>query len=104
MSVVPRPVVGPGEDHAALSNVVANVGRGGLAEEEIRELRAEGIKVNDDNEPLDEGDGAPPPHSPYNQPHNFMVPMHCPCREHNLMDDRGKWANIVGMRLQATMS
>ena len=91
--VVPRPVVGPGKDPAALSNIVANVGRGGLAEEEIHELHAEGIEVDDDNEPLDEGDGAPPPLAPYNQPHNFTVPTHCPRRERNLTDDRGNWAN-----------
>ena len=84
---IPRPLP-HGEDRTVLFNVVRNVGNG-LADE-VLELRAQGLEVDDDNEPLDEGAGAPP-RLEYNGPHNFTVPTHCPRRERNMIDERGKW-------------
>ncbi|KAL3809499.1 hypothetical protein ACHAXA_009735 [Cyclostephanos tholiformis] len=86
---IPRPRL-HGEDRTALVNVVCNVGNG--VADEVLELRAQGLEVNDDNEPLDEGTGAPPPLE-YNGPHNFTVPTHCPRRERNMIDERGKWVS-----------
>ena len=57
-------------------------------EEEIAELRAEGIEVDDNNEPLDEG--VAPPADEMNR-HHFTVPTHCPRRERNVSDARGSW-------------
>ena len=79
---IPRPLP-HGEDRTALFNVVRNVGNGLV--DEVRELRAEGLEVDDDNEPLDEGAAPSPPE--YNGPHNFNVPMHCPCHERNMIDE-----------------
>ncbi|KAL3826861.1 hypothetical protein ACHAXA_005703 [Cyclostephanos tholiformis] len=76
---IPRPLP-HGEDRTVLFNVVHNVGT-----DEVRELRAQGLEVNDDNEPLDKGAGAPPPLE-YNGPHNFTVPTHCPHCERNIID------------------
>ncbi len=77
------------DDRAALNDVVPNVRGGAGLAKHIAELRAEGVEVNNNNEPLDEG-GAPPP--PDEVRHRFEVPSHCPPRERNLRDDKGKWA------------
>ncbi len=87
---IPRPLP-HGEDRTLLFNVVRNVGNGLV--DEVLELRAQGLAVDDDNEPLDKGAAPPPPIIEYNGPHNFTVPMHCPCRERNMIDLRGKWAH-----------
>ncbi len=44
--------------------------------------------MDDDNEPLDEG---AEPAREYTNPHNFVVPTHCPRRERNAADARGSW-------------
>ncbi|KAL3811352.1 hypothetical protein ACHAXA_000768 [Cyclostephanos tholiformis] len=85
---IPHPLP-HGKDRTALFNVVRNVGNG-LADE-VLELRAQGLEVDNDNEPLNEGAGAPPPLE-YSGPHNFTVPMHCPRHERNMIDESGKWA------------
>ncbi len=66
--VAPRPI-GQADDRAAVSNIVPTVRAGGNVAEQIAELRAEGIEVDDDNEPLDEG---AEPAQEYNNPHNFI--------------------------------
>ena len=81
-------------DRAALEDVVPHVRRGPGISEQIAELRAEGIEVDDDNEPLDEGDTPVPPPSPVRPMHNlYSTPTHCPHRALNLTDNRGKWAH-----------
>ncbi|KAL3826721.1 hypothetical protein ACHAXA_009330 [Cyclostephanos tholiformis] len=69
---------------------LSNVGNGLV--DEVFELQAQGIKVDDDNEPLDEG-APPPPPIEENAPLNFTIPTHCPHRERNMIDERGKWAH-----------
>ncbi len=46
-----------GKDRTVLFDVMCNVGNGLV--DEVFELRAQGIEVDDDNEPLDKG--VPPP-------------------------------------------
>ncbi len=86
---IPRPLL-HGEDHTALFDVMRNVGNGLV--DEVFELRAQGIEVDDDNEPLDKGAPSPSPIEE-NAPLNFTIPTHCPCCERNMNDERGKWAH-----------
>ena len=59
---IPRPLL-HGEDLTALFNVVRNVGNG-----------LQGLEVDDDNEPLNEGAGAPPPClNTTEEEHNMVV-------------------------------
>jgi hypothetical protein len=85
--VAPRPI-GQSEDLGAVNNIVPNVHAGGNVAEQIAELCANGIEVDDDNKPLDEG---AEPARKYTNPHNFTVPTHCPRRERNATDARGSW-------------
>ena len=55
----PRPIHHE-DDRAALNNIVPIVRGGDGLAKHIAELWAEGVKIDDNNEPLDEG-GAPPP-------------------------------------------
>jgi hypothetical protein len=71
-----------------VNDVVPTVHAGGNVAEQIAELRAEGIEVDDDNEPLDKGAA---PEREFNNPHNFVTPTHCPRRERNAADVRGSW-------------
>ncbi len=77
-------------DRAGLNDVVPNVRGGPGLDEHIAELWAEGVEVEDDNEPLDEGGGPPPPDEVR---HRFEVPTHCPCREWDITNEKGKWAH-----------
>ena len=47
-------------NHAALNDIVPNIRGGPRLDENIVELWAEGVEVEDDNEPLDEGSSPPP--------------------------------------------
>ncbi|KAL3810770.1 LOW QUALITY PROTEIN: hypothetical protein ACHAXA_001595, partial [Cyclostephanos tholiformis] len=85
---IPRPLP-HGEDRTALFNVVRNVGNG-LADE-VLELRAQGLEVDDDNEPLNEGTGAPPPLE-YNGVLTTSL-FQCTALVRNMIDERGKWAS-----------
>ena len=44
--------------------------------------------MDNDNEPLDEG---AEPAREYNNPHNFVVPTHCPRRKRNAAGAHGSW-------------
>jgi hypothetical protein len=55
------------------------------------QLRAEGVEVNDDNEPLNEGSALSPPDEVHYQ---FIMPMHCPHHKQDMTNDKkDKWAN-----------
>ena len=64
-------LIGQADDRAAVNDVVPTVHAGGNVAEQITELRAKGIEVDDNNEPLDKG---AEPAREFNNPHNFMVP------------------------------
>jgi hypothetical protein len=71
----PPPVVDA--DRASNCNVVANiVGGAGLCEE-VEQLRAEGIEVDDDNKPLPE-DAAPNSPVPEGMRYEYTTPTLCP--------------------------
>ena len=59
-SVAPHPPLGQDDDRAAVNNVVPNVRGSGNVVEEIAELCAEGIKVDDNTEPLTRASPPPP--------------------------------------------
>ncbi len=84
-----------GVDRAALQNIVPNLREGSGLDKTIAELRAEGVEVDDDNEPLDKGAAVPP--APPDVQHTFSVPTHCPRRTLN-----GSGLIIDGMRLRST--
>jgi hypothetical protein len=79
-----------GKDRTALNNGRPNVQVGGNVNEDITELHAKGIDVDNENKPLDEGAVHPPPLE-YPNPHNIAVPMHCPHCERNSPNARGRW-------------
>jgi hypothetical protein len=79
------------DNSTALNDIVPKNVRGGPGLiEHIVELYATGVEVDDDNEPLNEGDALPPPDKVR---HRFEVPTYCPHHEWNLMDDKGKWVH-----------
>ena len=84
--VMPVTIPPPVDDaRASLENIVPNVfqgGRAGLADE-IEQLRAEGIEVDDDNEPLPEEATIPPP-DPEGTQYNWEKPTFCPRRVHSM--------------------
>jgi hypothetical protein len=92
--VMPEAINPPVDDaRASLENIVPNVFQGGHAglAEEIEQLRAEGIEVDDDNEPLPEEAAAPP--DPVGTQYNWEKPTFCPRRVNSMPNDPGKWRN-----------
>jgi hypothetical protein len=59
------------------TNVLPNVFGGTGLREEIAQLRAEGIEVDDDNEPLPE-DAIPAPADPEGMRYEYTTPTYCP--------------------------
>jgi hypothetical protein len=64
-------------DRAFINNVVPNVFGGAGICEEIEQLRADRIEVEDDNKPLPE-DAAPAPANPVGMQYEYTVPTFCP--------------------------
>ena len=75
------------------TNVLPNVFGGTGLREEIAQLRAEGIEVDDDNEPLPE-DAIPAPADPEGMRYEHTTPTYCPRRANNdLVDSPGRWVH-----------
>ena len=80
-------------ERTSFNNVVPNVFGGAGLREEIEQLRAEGIEVDDDNEPLP-NDAAPTPVEAGVQ-YEYTVPTFCPRRaNNNIMDSPGRWVQF----------
>lgn len=78
-------------DRASAHNVVPNIFGGAGLREEINQLRAEGIEVDDDNEPLPE-DAVPAPPDPEGMRYEYTIPTFCPRRANNdILDSPGRW-------------
>ena len=74
-------------------NVVPNVFGGTGLHEEIEQLRAEGIEVDNDNEPLPE-DAEPAPADPDGMRYEYTIPTFCPRRANNsILDSPWRWTN-----------
>ncbi len=86
---VPPPMVDA--DRASVNNVVPNVfGSAGLCEE-IDQLCAEGIEMDDNHEPLLE-DAAPAPTNPVGMRYEYTVPTFCPRQaNNNIINSPGRW-------------
>ena len=70
-----------------------NVFGGTGLREEIAQLRAEGIEVDDDNEPLPE-DAIPAPSDPEGMRYEYTTPTYCPRWANNdLVDSPGRWVH-----------
>ncbi len=69
-------------DHASINNVVPNVFGGAGICEEIKQLCAEGIEVDDNNKPLPE-DAAPAPANSVGMRYECTAPTFCPLWAHN---------------------
>ena len=88
MNPTPPPV---NADRASIHNVVPNIFGGAGLCEEINQLRAEGIEVDDDNEPLPE-DAEPAPHDREGMRYEYTIPTFCPRRANNdIIDSPGWW-------------
>ena len=88
--IPPPPVDG---ERASGRNVVPNVFGGAGLCEEIEQLRAEGIEVDDDNEPLPE-DAEPAPADPEGMRYEYTIPTFFPRRANNsILDSPGRWMN-----------
>ena len=78
-------------ERASGRNVVPNVFGGAGLREEIEQLRAEGIDVDDDNEPLPE-DAEPAPADPEGMRYEYTIPTFCPWRANNdILDSPRRW-------------
>jgi len=78
-------------DRASIHNVVPNIFGGAGLCEEIHQLCAEGIEVDNDNEPLPE-DAEPAPPDPVQ--YEYTIPTFCPRRANNdIIDSPGRWTN-----------
>ena len=87
---VPPPV---DADRASQTNVLPNVFGGTGLREEIAQLSAEGIEVDDDNESLPEDD-IPAPADPEGMQYEYTTPMYCPQWANNdLIDSPGRWVH-----------
>ena len=75
------------DDRVGLRDVIPNVFGGA---EELEALRAEGIEVDDDNEPLPE-DAVPAPPDPEGTLYNYEQPTFCPRRVNRIPNDEGRW-------------
>jgi len=72
-------------------NVVPNIFGGTGLREEINQLCAEGIEVDNDNKPLPE-DAEPAPPNPVW--YEYTIPTFCPRRaNNNIIDSPGQWTN-----------
>jgi len=84
----PNPAAMPdGYDRVGLRDVIPNVFGG---PEEFEQLRAEGIEVDDDNEPLPE-DAVPAPPDPEGTQYTYEQPTFCPRRVNRIPNDEGRW-------------
>ncbi len=84
----PAPQVFIDTNHRDNRNVVPNVFG---SEDKIEQLRAEGIEVDDDNEPLpDEADAAPEPTAAM---YSYNKPTFCPQWVDNLPNRKGSWVH-----------
>lgn len=72
----PNPAATPDVDvRVGLWDVIPNVFGG---PEELEQLRAEGIEVDDNNEPLPKDDAVPDPPDPKGTQYNYEQPTFCP--------------------------
>ena len=80
-------------DRASVHNVVPNIFGGTGLREEINQLCAEGIEVDNDNKPLPE-DAEPAPPNPEGMRYEYTIPTFCPRRaNNNIIDSPGRWTN-----------
>jgi hypothetical protein len=86
---LPPPVVDA--DLAPMNNVVPNVFGGAGLCEEIKQLRAEGLEVEDNNEPLPE-DAVPALANPEGMGYEYTIPTFCHLWSNsNIVDSPGQW-------------
>ncbi len=84
----PNPAATPDvDDHVGLRDVIPNVFGG---PKELEQLRAEGIKVDDDNKPLPE-EAMPDPPDPEGMQYNYEQRTFCPRWVNCISNNEGRW-------------
>ena len=76
-------------DEAPVNADIVRAGRLTLTAEDIIDLCARGLEIDDDNEPVEENQGPPPPVNPF----IWLTPTTCHRKSAGHLNTRGRWAN-----------